>query len=138
MPDLIRFTPTCVGKTWRSGRLRGRLAVHPHVCGEDFEVQEHMPFRHGSPPRVWGRLPRDDAEPAAQRFTPTCVEDAVVCAFRGVIGGSPPRVWGRLGGGRLHGAGLRFTPTCVGKTTCTLCNECIYTVHPHVCGEDTT
>ena len=50
---VIRFTPTCVGKTTH-------VALH---SSEDT----------GSPPRVWGRRKPSSATGGVMRFTPTCV-----------------------------------------------------------------
>jgi len=136
---LLRFTPTCVGKTrtccsWvirtngSPPRAWGRLSlpakgnpwrpVHPHVRGED----EHHRGDH----------------PPGHRFTPTCVGKTMsTFFFRLPLPGSPPRAWGRrrrrrstrtLTAVHPHVRGedeqrpvlavrrLRFTPTCVGKT----------------------
>ncbi len=134
----LRFTPTCVGKTnfhllgdpmmigsppraWGKPRsellLPPRMAVHPHVRGEnavhglpviDLAVHPHVRgenTRH----RLWGT--------SRGRFTPTCVgktpadpPETPPCH------GSPPRAWGKLKW--LREARL------IGK------------VHPHVRGEN--
>ena len=49
------FTPTCVGKTCRLPLCSQSYAVHPHVCGENFDVALTPTFSKGSPPRVWGK-----------------------------------------------------------------------------------
>ncbi len=53
-----------------------RVAVHPHVCGENWRVRHRDYF--------------------SLRFTPTCVGKTqhAAPAARGVHG-SPPRVWGK-------------------------------------------
>src|SRR5579884_4220630 len=66
-----RFTPTRVGKTGGRGGDRSDHAVHPHARGEN-AAQLHRSRRSvGSPPRAWGKLNREQAPPAARRFTPT-------------------------------------------------------------------
>ena len=50
-----RFTPTCVGKTFRSPSRHASRAVHPHVRGEDSWLRSSVFFTAGSPPRAWGR-----------------------------------------------------------------------------------
>jgi len=115
---VIRFTPTCVGKTilvsapatstngsppraW--GRLlqfywmRLTISVHPHVRGEDSCMLQGAAG-------VW-------------RFTPTCVGKTrrAVEPIR-FARGSPPRAWGRRPVAFRHGS----NPA----------------VHPHVRGED--
>ena len=108
---------------------------------------------------MWGRRPPQCSCRAAQRFTPTCVgktsselarestsgvhphvcgEDNTRSLSQVVNGGSPPRVWGRLGGDDGVVVELRFTPTCVGKTRVGRPLPSCGSVHPHVCGEDTS
>ncbi len=76
--SLVRYTPTCVGKTaalapsasakigtpprvW--GKLTGILIlnahkeVHPHVCGENLTIPDSGQRVGGTPPRVWGKPP---------------------------------------------------------------------------------
>ena len=152
-----RFTPTCVGTT-RSGRRAGTgPSVHPHVCGDDCRGSRCLRQRIGSPPRVWGRPSLTAVGENACRFTPTCVGttgvmvDAKsrtpvhphVCgddspAKRMVLRpvGSPPRVWGRLTLEAHVFAAGRFTPTCVGTTGSTGASLRLWSVHPHVCGDD--
>ncbi len=111
-----RFTPTCVGTTPPRRGRRDRIAVHPHVRGDDDQGTPIPHSRHGSPPRAWGRLSQALFKHLDRRFTPTCVgttrpalppslrgtvhphvrgDDFIVdrCVDRGI--GSPPRAWGR-------------------------------------------
>ena len=74
--QMVRFTPTCVGKATGAGqtpramsgsppRVWGRRVdlsayatwtpVHPHVCGEGLFLTNADKDGIGSPPRVWGR-----------------------------------------------------------------------------------
>jgi len=76
----------------------------------------HMSADDGSPPRVWGQQPPQDAIQIDRRFTPTCVGTTVpsgspqaappvhphVCGDNtdsekktALLIGSPPRVWGQ-------------------------------------------
>jgi len=50
--------------------------------------------------------------------------------------GSPPHAWGRRFLERAYKCGIRFTPTCVGKTHHSPSGIMIFTVHPHMRGED--
>jgi len=50
--------------------------------------------------------------------------------------GSPPRAWGRLYGCCRSTRFCRFTPTCVGKICRRSSLRAVFTVHPHVRGED--
>ena len=111
-----RFTPTCVGKTYHHRQRGHPLGVHPHVCGENLDKQSLWWTNHGSPPRVWGKLPRMVSRVRSSRFTPTCVgktRKSNGMAFIGSVhphvcgenaanpsgtdgtNGSPPRVWGK-------------------------------------------
>ncbi len=97
-----------------------------------------MHYGGGSPPRAWGRLPREDGELVARRFTPTCVGTAAASVSVALVvpvhphvrgdgfpspsrsphlSGSPPRAWGRRGKAAGLAFGVRFTPTCVGTAT---------------------
>src|SRR5437867_4062042 len=68
-----RFTPTCVGKTWKP-LVRLRLpTVHPHMRGEDCTFVIGRFGFVGSPPHAWGRLRNRRMARAFFRFTPTCV-----------------------------------------------------------------
>ena len=51
----VRFTPTCVGKTFGSYREAHQVSVHPHVCGENTCPSFLLVRNAGSPPRVWGK-----------------------------------------------------------------------------------
>ena len=94
--QILRFTPTCVGKTSRGGNGKVIHEVHPHVCGENNTRAGAIQYKGGSPPRVWGK--REYARPSM------------------VTQGSPPRVWGKRAWPGLDFVSRRFTPTCVGKT----------------------
>ena len=137
---LLRFTPTCVGKTSDPRGQSHAVAVHPHMRGEDDETLQARWVRVGSPPHAWGRPGDIEAQIRLERFTPTCVgktsvlssqtslgsvhphmrgEDVEILGDAGQVGGSPPHAWGRLSYGLGIGYLLRFTPTCVGKTCIT-------------------
>ena len=53
--NLLRFTPTGVGKTSGGGVGLGGVLVHPHRCGENRCHRRMQPFITGSPPQVWGK-----------------------------------------------------------------------------------
>ena len=154
---VVRFTPTCVGKTLEGNQGGGDVLVHPHVRGED--LPRILPSRStsGSPPRAWGRPIFSILATLILRFTPTCVgktraskeskrlpavhphvrgEDQGGMNTKSSSFGSPPRAWGRhhiCDGGT---GAFRFTPTCVGKTSPTVIHGPRTPVHPHVRGED--
>ena len=154
---LIRFTPTCVGKTVEAGSSETSTSVHPHMRGEDAGADFTYEGDHGSPPHAWGRRYQPPWLSRSGRFTPTCVgktwpaqymrllpavhphmrgEDAVRAACNSWASGSPPHAWGRrsvVDSARLFG---RFTPTCVGKTWGHGSAATLPAVHPHMRGED--
>src|SRR5690606_35043738 len=117
-----RLTPTCVGRTPRSGRRPSCDPAHPHVRGEDLRSARIRSRRCGSPPRAWGGRRRAAGGGAGGRLTPTCVgrtgpgarvaeaapahphvrgEDHTPHRPAAARAGSPPRAWGGLfrGGG---------------------------------------
>ncbi len=65
-----------------------------------------------------------------------CGDNATPSTRTGTRDGSPPRVWGQLGGGYPERKALRFTPTCVGTTLIATGAGSVYSVHPHVCGDN--
>ena len=72
-------------------------------------------------------------EHALGRFTPTCVGTTPSTRPRTCpTPGSPPRAWGRLADPNRR----RFTPTCVGTTFEGGARALVFTVHPHVRGDD--
>ena len=132
-----RFTPTCVGKTWRKRSSTHLVSVHPHMRGEDAPKQGPKQGPPGSPPHAWGRPGAGGSNNYSLRFTPTCVgkttieiddqppisvhphmrgEDVSVGLCKTEVNGSPPHAWGRRNEGGQLAQPHRFTPTCVGKT----------------------
>ena len=94
-----------------------RLAVHPHVRGDDYNTRTGVA--------------------TVSRFTPTCVgTTAWSTRTDRVVYGSPPRAWGRRGRRSGDRTGNRFTPTCVGTTGRTRSRPPSRAVHPHVRGDD--
>ena len=159
MPSSFRFTPTRVGKSMYPLPIRLDIAVHPHTCGE-IRHREMVVRRHrGSPPHVWGNLPRSLPRRMSCRFTPTRVGKSHQLVMRcrkppvhphtcGEIfssfmapstkAGSPPHVWGNLQAPAIHTTTTRFTPTRVGKSAKSMSSQARHTVHPHTCGEIVT
>ena len=73
MDDMVRFTPTCVGKILLKMKCSRHWTVHPHMRGENNSVEEPASIFAGSPPHAWGKLIALNALGAPLRFTPTCV-----------------------------------------------------------------
>ena len=69
----FRFTPTCVGTTFSRPLHIERLAVHPHVRGDNDAKYAGIELAYGSPPRAWGQPLPNPRLSMCSRFTPTCV-----------------------------------------------------------------
>ncbi len=114
--SLVRFTPTCVGKTSLYRNQMLGTSVHPHMRGEDDYSATKAGDVYGSPPHAWGRPIAPPLPSAFYRFTPTCVgktkccyvwfqwvtvhphmrgEDVNHCFKMSGWAGSPPHAWGR-------------------------------------------
>ena len=132
--------PRVWGKPTDAFKYPPLVAVHPHVCGENWHMLSRgKPVSIGSPPRVWGKrilfilTSRD-----VVRFTPTCVGKTKLSVNE-------------------KSEEQRFTPTCVGKTNhlrhplppppgspprvwgkqpLVIINPVNPAVHSHVCGEN--
>ena len=111
-----RFTPTCVGKTVRETQTGEKVAVHPHMRGEDIGGYLYL-----SGLTVHPHMRGEDT---TRHHRPV------------IVGGSPPHAWGRPQRWCFAAIILRFTPTCVGKTAVETAKGAIASVHPHMRGED--
>ncbi len=52
-------------------------------------------------------------------------------------GGSPPHAWGQYANVSFRFLALRFTPTCVGTIGFTSFKDSLFSVHPHMRGDNT-
>ena len=68
-----RNTPTCVGKTTRTGQEWPDKGKHPHMRGEDASSLVSNLLRTETPPHAWGRQHTIKSERPVFRNTPTCV-----------------------------------------------------------------
>ena len=110
-----RFIPTRVGNTGKRDASAGRMAVHPHACGEYPRAAYARGDYSGSSPRVWGILSIQGKDVSMDRFIPTRVGNTGMAQAPGLgravhphacgeygrlpvdamcIDGSSPRVWG--------------------------------------------
>ena len=64
-----------------------------------------------------------------------CGEHLIFASYNHYITGSSPRMWGTHEGEVPEHLQDRFIPTHVGNTVRGIRAECIWTVHPHACGE---
>ena len=125
--------------------------------GENVSSISFPNFMIGSPPHAWGKFRLITYLRVNSRFTPTCVgkikpirvfgtlwavhphmrgenRSAQPCICRNR--GSPPHAWGKYHYGDPAIRHDRFTPTCVGKIPKTKGKKSLYTVHPHMRGEN--
>ncbi|MDB5033313.1 MAG: hypothetical protein JWQ98_554 [Chlorobi bacterium] len=152
----VRFIPTHVGRSPRSGNCRAAGAVHPHACGEIVPGHLCLGEFPGSSPRMWGDLAGVVGDVVGQRFIPThvgrsnpigsivriesvhphaCGEIHFLKERRAVFRGSSPRMWGDRAVSSSIVAIARFIPTHVGRSSSSTSKPSIKTVHPHACGE---
>ena len=137
-------------------RLKSASSVHPHVCGERIIHDNIVNHKPGSSPRVWGTDGGQRPPCYEARFIPTCVGNGEggscrlpsqsvhphVCGERfenlimvSQVDGSSPRVWGTDAHIMKCDLMFRFIPTCVGNGDGGQRPPCMFSVHPHVCGE---
>ena len=152
-----RITPACAGKTIFTCAGARASADHPRVCGENRLISMCPKPRHGSPPRVRGKLIVAAERAAQERITPACAGKTLFCGSRCCAGadhprvcgenvarnvheaverGSPPRVRGKQGEHPVQPLETRITPACAGKTPSVSLIASKYADHPRVCGEN--
>ncbi len=151
-----RFIPACAGNAVGRGPDRGRVPVHPRVCGERVLDVARVTTLDGSSPRVRGTPSAHCCPGACRRFIPACAGNASrfrllarvtavhprVCGERVAsdhrverFSGSSPRVRGTL---RIRARALtivRFIPACAGNAPQLRDRARRPAVHPRVCGE---
>ena len=113
---LIRYTPTCVGKTAGARCRAARITVHPHMRGENGKWYE--------------KTSTDEVHPHMRG------ENAQTRSYFGRQDGTPPHAWGKHCGKQITRISHRYTPTCVGKTPFIVETASSYAVHPHMRGEN--
>ena len=69
--DRTRFTPTYMGNTKLSSRVKELQSVHPHIHGEYFLSPKFLLNHCGSPPHTWGIQTGWSTVAGIFRFTPT-------------------------------------------------------------------
>jgi len=153
---MIRFIPTHVGNTPCAPPRNCHTPVHPHACGEHYELQANKYYYRGSSPRMWGTLSLNASLQAKGRFIPThvgntpdrspaagvepvhphaCGEHVSRPSSMRSGYGSSPRMWGTLHELETDQTLPRFIPTHVGNTLDYLRKKLAISVHPHACGE---
>ena len=110
---------------------------HPRVCGENIYHPQYEELRHGSPPRVRGKLELFEVFVPHMRITPACAGKTRCRSRRALTRiGSPPRVRGKQIMSTSSVAPSRITPACAGKTTMVDYAASCVPDHPRVCGEN--
>ena len=72
VPDRIGITPACAGKTRLPRQMRQSARDHPRVCGENNLLFRQSQCFEGSPPRVRGKLCRQNFHLFRVGITPAC------------------------------------------------------------------
>jgi len=151
-----RFIPACAGNSHGCGWPVCSQAVHPRVCGEQWEVRDLLNDGTGSSPRVRG-TGRPTFRPVCwQRFIPACAGNSCsrrlwepqspvhprVCGEQQCCAlaesgcfGSSPRVRGTDSAGVIATGIRRFIPACAGNSRFHGPPPEHQPVHPRVCGE---
>ena len=114
---VLRYTPTCVGKTLCALHTILRIQVHPHMRGENCAHYGKATNPDGTPPHAWGKRSEVAKLQFGDRYTPTCVGKTIAARRRVLACPVHPHMRGE--NGRLapaHEWIFRYTPTCVGKT----------------------
>ncbi len=94
MPDPLRNTPTCVGKTAARIARVHQLGKHPHVRGEDIYKRSQRGISRETPPRAWGRHTRKKKKFDTLRNTPTCVGKTLLSGYSRTPSKKHPHVRG--------------------------------------------
>ena len=109
-----RFIPTYVGHTRGTFPVCRGVAVHPHIRGAYFIMDEPIDFVDGSSPHTWGIRRAYPAYPCIRRFIPTYVGHTIMANIK-----KPT---------------TRFIPTYVGHTPIAARLCYLKAVHPHIRG----
>ena len=67
-----RFIPACAGNTTQGRKMRGRLPVHPRLCGEHSKSSAGARMPDGSSPPVRGTHAARERDNVVERFIPAC------------------------------------------------------------------
>ena len=151
------ITPACAGKTICSFVNPNASRDHPRVCGENGTSGTTFPYTLGSPPRVRGKLCRQNFHLFRVGITPACAGKTLkerrpnegrgdhprVCGENAISprhahrrAGSPPRVRGKPRAPLRSRVAVGITPACAGKTSEQSAFRAILRDHPRVCGEN--
>ena len=94
--EVVRNTPTHVGKTEWFGLAATSEKKHPHARGEDTEEGDEDASQEETPPRTWGRRNGGSAHRAYIKKHPHARGEDVIDVYVSDFGSeTPPRTWGR-------------------------------------------
>ena len=68
----LRITPACAGKSGSGAAAGAAIGDHPRVCGEKCDAVKHQEYIQGSPPRVRGKVGKQNDSRIDRRITPAC------------------------------------------------------------------
>ena len=117
---VLRFIPTCVGKTLDIlSKIDRQLRFIPTCVGKTLSASFILSRTSGSSPRVWGKRMAYSTRLRSITVHPhVCGENDCRRDNSLINRGSSPRVWGKRSSvRRAWMLVMRFIPTCVGKTT---------------------
>ncbi len=130
-------TPTGVGKTLCRHYKKLTCRKHPHGCGEDEMETLRLDAQPETPPRVWGRPPKNRIWLRGFGNTPTGVGKTFWWSGHLWQEGKHPHGCGEDQHGAGGSPGGEETPPRVwGRPLISLCNPSASQKHPHGCGED--
>ena len=134
--DPMRFIPACAGNSCAQISLAASHAVHPRVCGEQFNGVSR-PFESGRfipacAGNSWQRPRPRWIRPVHPRV---CGEQSRLEAEQRAHAGSSPRVRGTEIPMSQSPLAVRFIPACAGNSRSSTGAPGLNTVHPRVCGE---
>ena len=131
------ITPACAGKRVCLSCMLPAVRDHPRVCGEKVASHKAGNTVWGSPPRVRGKVFRDENVDNAAGITPACAGKSCfsqivngcgrdhprVCGEKSLffmasvlLKGSPPRVRGKGTAIASRRSLIGITPACAGKS----------------------
>ena len=70
---MLRYTPTCVGKSFSRLTQMKVLWVYSHVCGKKRHTKNFVRYNSGILPRVWEKVSKKVPKQYRNGYTPTCV-----------------------------------------------------------------
>ena len=130
------ITPAYAGKSGHKRRLQSDRWDHPHICGEKAAECIDTGVKLGSPPRMRGKVKRQQATaPPGQDHPRVCGEKETAMNADVTSTGSPPRMRGKGSITERAFIYLRITPAYAGKSAPSPQVQLLPWDHPRVCGE---